>query len=77
MSTTDLPFVCGMDLWVTTPAHVWADDNATGRQYADALVDYAGPPSLLCFVVQAMGPKDHWSGIEVGFFHRLSERAAG
>lgn len=76
MSTTDLPFVRENDLWVTSPTHVWREDNDTGRQYADALLAEGHPP-LLCFVVQAIGPRDQWSGIEVGFFQRLAERAAG
>lgn len=75
-TTANLPFVRGPLLWVTQPTGVWGEDNLTGRGYADALADL-GEPSLLYFVVQAMGPPAQWSGVEVGFFHRLAERAGG
>lgn len=77
-----LPFVDTSDgvptrLWTPTPSGDWTADNATGHGYADALVDFMREnerPPLLGQVAHAMAATGQWSGVEVGFFHRLAER---
>lgn len=80
----DLPFThakLGVPtrLWVVQPTKDWAADNETGRRYAESLLNCIREhemSSLLGQVVKAMKQSDTgWTGIEVGFFHRLAERS--
>lgn len=80
VTTNILPFVQGTRLWVTAPTGDWAQDNETGRGHADVLVDHIaehGPPTLLAWVAKAIVEHGAWTGVEVGFFHRIAERAVG
>jgi hypothetical protein len=55
-----------------------AKANAIGRAFADetlAEIAKRGAPPLLGHVVKAMIAKGRFGGIEVGFFHRIAERA--
>lgn len=54
----------------------WNADNAAGRAYADEFVQMIRDkesPTALYHTVKAMEGQGAWSGVEVGFFHRLSE----
>ncbi|MBX3476682.1 MAG: hypothetical protein KF910_03690 [Brevundimonas sp.] len=81
--TTNLSFVVAdqtgarRDLWAVSPSGDYADECATGRAYADEIRAEieAGNPAILGHVVQAIAGRP-WSGIEVGFFHRIAETSA-
>lgn len=81
----DLPFVRTAEgfpprLWVTAPSGAWSEDNATGHDYAEVLLAHIASNDvshLLGQVVQAIAATGRWGGIEVGFFHRIADRAAG
>lgn len=65
-------------LWVVEPSGDWAADNEAGRNHAESLIACMAEhdlPNLLGLIVKAMKQDGGtWSGIEVGFFHRLAER---
>ncbi len=75
-----LPFVVmtlgtPTQLWVPKSAGDYQADNETGKRYADALIAVMREheaPNLLGQVVKAM--VEPWSGVEVGFMHRIAER---
>lgn len=70
------PDYCTVDLWCPLTSGNWEKDNITGRIYADELIQHIKAnknPTLLGHVVKAMGLKGRHAGVEVGFFHRLSE----
>lgn len=77
-----LPFVTiGTDgmphLWAVQATGDYAADCATGRTYADALVDHmasTGNPTPFAHIVAAM-PKSQ-SGIEVGFLTEMAGRVS-
>jgi len=65
----------------------WSPDRAgrysecceRGRFYARELLGYirlGAAPSLLGHIIKMIPTKD-WSGVEVGFFQEITERAAG
>lgn len=68
------PDYCTVDLWCPLISGHWEKDNITGRIYADELLRHmraTQSPMLLGHVVKAM--KGRHAGVEVGFFHRISE----
>lgn len=83
--TADLPFVrmplgAPAQLWVVEPSGDWAVDNETGHGYADVLLAHIAATEnhpLLGQVCREIGRRDTRSGIEAGFFQRISERAVG
>jgi hypothetical protein len=78
MHLSDLPFVMLVggtisSMWHVEPTEEWASDCATGNLYADKLVEFmraSGDRGILEDVCLAMKGK---TGIEVGFYCRLSE----
>ena len=81
----NLPFVLTVGTVVTDywarPAETgdWAQDNWTGRSYANALVGACNDGQLgmvLSHVASAITEKGQYGGIEVGFFNRLGEIAS-
>lgn len=79
-SLSDLPFArvhLGLPtvLWDVAPTSDYEADNRRGADYAETLVAFmreAEMPSLLGQVIKAMGKSGQWSGVEVGFTHRLA-----
>lgn len=75
-----LPFVkegSPLNLWATNPTGDYETDNRTGRQFADALVEFMRDkqaPPLFGQVVKSIAERNIFGGIEVGFFHRIAER---
>lgn len=68
----------GGELWAPDRTGNYSEDCQLGRFYARELLGYIRTrecPPLLGHVCQAMNAAD-WSGVEVGFFHELSQRAA-
>ena len=62
--------------WSPEVSGVWANDNATGRNMAEGLLDQmrsGDNPALLGHVVKSMIASGGYTGVEVGFFQRLSE----
>ncbi|WP_426050362.1 hypothetical protein [Brevundimonas sp. SL161] len=56
----------------------YAADNRQGHGHADALIEVmrdAEVPGLLGHVIKAVGASGRWSGVEIGFAHRLAEYA--
>lgn len=81
---SDLPFVrqtfgAAVRLWVVEPSGDWAEDNITGRDYADLLLAYIrvnGNLPLLGMVCREIGRVGGaWTGVEAGFFQRIAERS--
>lgn len=78
----NLPFVTiGADgmphLWTVQATGDYSADCATGRGYADALVEHmasTGNPTPFAHIVAAM-PRDQ-TGIEVGFLTEVAGRVA-
>lgn len=65
----------GTDLWPDTPSEGWGQDNAVGRERANdllAVMRRTDNPALLGHVVEAIGKRGVYAGIETGFFHELS-----
>lgn len=80
MTDIDLPFARAARLWVVEPTGDWGADNRTGNGYADVLlahIEQSGNHPLLGQVCRQIGRAAIWSGIEAGFYQRLSERAVG
>lgn len=82
-SVTQLPFVLERAdgtkvLWAVRPEGDWSIDCATGAAFGEALIGHmqeADNPSILGLVAQAITERGVWSGVECGFFQRLSEAA--
>jgi hypothetical protein len=73
-----LPFVTRASLWQPATTGNWAEDNATGREHAEALLHLIAETNthpMLGQVVQAIAKSGQWGGVEVGFFQRIAERA--
>lgn len=65
-----------VDFWSPKISDDWAEDTARGKAYADeavACIRVNDNPSALGHVIKAMIGKGGYSGVETGFFHRLSE----
>jgi len=80
---TVLPFVQADDagqvvsMWSVAPTGDWSEDNVAGAAHADALIALMSRtenPTILSHVVKAIAGRE-WSGLEVGFFHRLATAA--
>lgn len=79
---SDLPFVVvrvGLptNLWRVEPSGDYAKDCALGASHADALLEHMDVnenPSLLGMVAREAARAD-WTGVQVGFFHRIAEKA--
>lgn len=66
----------GADYWLPEITGDWRTDNDRGKRYADEMVSCISMhqnPTSLGHMVKAMIGKGSWSGVEVGFFHRISE----
>lgn len=66
-------------LWDVAPSGDWSADNAAGADFAEALIQLmsaAEMPPILGHVMQAIGRAGAWTGIEVGFCHRIAVGAA-
>lgn len=66
----------GPDCWAPKVTGTWGTDTAQGKTYADEAIQCirnAGNPTALAHTVKAMVSKASWTGVEVGFFHRISE----
>lgn len=66
-----------LDIWFTLRSGDWAADNAKGREYANACIDYMRhnrAPGFLGHVVKAMIGKAQFGGVEVGFFAYIADR---
>ncbi|MCK6102903.1 hypothetical protein [Brevundimonas sp. EYE_349] len=80
-----LPFVVIEDgrpvtLWQARSTGDYAADNAVGAAHADALAAHMSAtdnPTLLGMVARNIPDQDAWTGVEVGFFHRLAELMQG
>lgn len=62
--------------WMPMVTGDWATDNATGRRHADAIVARmreSNNPTLLAHTMKSMVGNGDWTGVEIGFFHRISE----
>lgn len=62
--------------WVPTVTGKWDTDNCTGQKIAGDLLERiasSGNPTLLGHLMKSMVGHGDWTGVEVGFFHRLSE----
>ncbi len=62
--------------WMPMVTGDWATDNATGRKHADALVarmNESNNPTMLAHTMKSMVGNGDWTGVEVGFFYRISE----
>jgi len=74
----ELSFYGGGDsLWAPDRTGNYADDCDRGRAYARELITYMrlrDAPMMLGYVSRAIGAGE-WSGVEVGFFQELAERA--
>jgi hypothetical protein len=77
---TSLPFVQADDagqvasMWNVAPTGDWSADNVAGAAHADDLIGLMSRtenPTILSHVVKAIGGRE-WTGLEVGFFHRLA-----
>lgn len=65
-----------VDFWCPTITGDWAEDNARGRAYADEAMGRLAchqNPTVLGHIIKSIIGKASWSGVEVGFFHRVSE----
>jgi len=54
----------------------WREDTSRGKQYADetiACIRSHNNPTALAHVIKSMVGAGNWTGVEVGFFHRISE----
>lgn len=79
---SDLPFVVvrvGLptNLWRVDASGDYVADCATGASHADALLEHMDlneNPSLLAMVAREAARAD-WTGVQVGFFQRLAEKA--
>jgi hypothetical protein len=66
------------ELWAPDRTGNYAEDCELGRFYARELMGFVrtrGCPAMLGHVCKAIA-SDSWSGVEVGFFHQISEAAA-
>lgn len=62
--------------WAPVVTGEWGKDTAQGKVYADeamAHIRQRDNPSILGHVMKSMIGQAAWSGVEVGFFHRISE----
>lgn len=62
--------------WAPIVTGDWGKDTAQGKVYADeamAHIRIKENPSILGHVMKSMIGQAAWSGVEVGFFHRISE----
>ena len=64
------------DFWDIESSGDWADDNRDGRAFADQFLTLLTPerPFLLGWTVRSMINKGRWSGVECGFWQRVTER---
>ena len=65
-----------MDCWSTKATGDWTIDCATGRGYAEEMLNCIRTkqnPTGLGHIVKAMVGHGQWGGVEVGFFQRVSE----
>lgn len=65
-----------MDYWSPDITGDWVTDTAVGKEYADEAVRCIRNkqnPSALGHLIKAMIGKGGYTGVEVGFFHRMSE----
>ena len=54
----------------------WSADTTTGRKMADQMIKEiteSANPTLLGHLMKSMVGHGDWTGVEVGFFHRLSD----
>lgn len=65
-----------MKKWQPPRTGNYKKDCATGREIAEALMCNQGSPSDLGWIVRSMVTAGKFDGVEVGFFHRISELAA-
>lgn len=73
-----LSFANWPSLWSVEPTGDWAEDNKTGRAYAEELIAYMqerNAPNVLAAVVRDMVKQGRdVAGIETGFFQVISHR---
>jgi len=65
-----------VDYWSPKISDDWHDDTVRGRAYADEVIAFIREhrnPTILGHVIKAMIGKGGYTGVEVGFFHRLSD----
>lgn len=86
MASTDLaalPFVTvrmgqPTALWRVSASGDWTADNALGREYAEALLAHMfanDNPTLLGMVCREITSRGAWTGVEVGFFQHIAQKA--
>lgn len=73
-------FVCtegiALDYWAPEVTDDWLVDNNRGKEYADEMISRLrayGSPTCVGHIIKAMIGKGGYTGVEVGFFHRISE----
>lgn len=76
---SDLPFVResagSVDFWAVVPSGDWSQDNAQGREHADACAAYMREThnaGVLGGVVRSMIAAGRYEGVEVGFMTRIA-----
>lgn len=65
-----------VDHWSPEVTDDWGVDTAQGKVYADeaiAFIRVKQNPTVIGHVIKAMIGRGAWTGVEVGFFHRISE----
>lgn len=70
------PFSGRVAYWAPVVTGDWGTDTSRGRFYADEAVTFIsarGNPTILAHIMKSMVGQAAWGGVEVGFFHRLSE----
>lgn len=76
-SDVPLPFMGMRSTWVVEPTGDWSKDNLIGRGYSKAFIIRVQTvrriEPLLGYVVRDMVTSGQFGGIEVGFFHGISE----
>jgi hypothetical protein len=68
------------ELWVPERTGDYVEDCQLGRFYAQELLGYIRVrdcPPMLSHVCKAISDRGEWTGVEIGFFHEISEAAAG
>lgn len=65
-----------VDFWSPKGTGDWEHDTRLGKRYADEMIHWIREhknPTIFGHIVKSMIGKGGYSGVEVGFYHRISE----